>query len=271
MPTGGQQQDPPPGAATMYQDVDEDLAETFVRTGCVVVRQAFDRSVAERFLAELWRTEGFDPNTAAPGVHILRTELSHYTTLYYTERLKAAIDVLVGAGRWEPAGFCHFHPVVIGDGSGAPFSIPTGWHVDGNWFHHTLHERRQALVVLPLWTDIDSGGGGTAVCPGSAASAARALHAAGEVGLTHQQLDAAVMAQVDRSTAVEMTGRAGDVVIMHAFLLHSGSANHRHQPRVISNTYVNLLDRPDFDRPTSPYEQVVHEALRCAPVAAPGP
>jgi hypothetical protein len=243
-------------------DTDHDaLGTTFIHSGYAVVREVFARSIAERFLAELWAGAAFDPHQAQPGPRVIQLDLNHFVPLIYTQRLREAIDSLLGVDRWKPSGHCGFHPVVFGDSSGAPFTPPNGWHIDGNWFHPPLHETRQALVVLPLWTDIEPGGGGTAVCPGSCAVTARALHAAGAAGLSHQELDAAVIAQVDTSQAVELTGRAGDVVIMHAHLLHSGSPNHRSQPRVISNTFLDLLAKPDFDQPSSPYELVVHRGL----------
>ena len=247
------------------------LRRSFLRSGHAVVREAFPCTLADRFVAELWSRSGVDPRQAQPGVQILRIDLDHYVPEFYTPRLCAAIDSLLGRDRWAPSGHCGFHPVVFGDGSFAPPTPPTGWHIDGDWFHHTLHEPRQALVVLPLWTDVEPGGGGTAICPGSCAVAARALHAAGEVGLTHQELDAAVIPQVDTTRAVELTGRRGDVVIMHALLLHSGTPNHRTQPRVISNTFLDLLETPDFAQPRSLYEQVVHRARTDAtPTEAPG-
>ena len=39
-----------------------------------------------------------------------------------------------------------------------------GWHNDGDFFVHFLDSPEQALLVIPLWSDIESKGGGTAVC-----------------------------------------------------------------------------------------------------------
>jgi hypothetical protein len=38
------------------------------------------------------------------------------------------------------------------------------WHNDGDFFVHFLDSPEQALLVIPLWSDIESKGGGTAVC-----------------------------------------------------------------------------------------------------------
>jgi hypothetical protein len=38
------------------------------------------------------------------------------------------------------------------------------WHNDGDFFVHFLDSPEQALLVIPLWSDIVSKGGGTAIC-----------------------------------------------------------------------------------------------------------
>lgn len=52
---------------------------------------------------------------------------------------------------------------------------PNGWHVDGNFFAHYLDSPEQALLVLPLFTDVRPGGGGTALCPAASALIANFL------------------------------------------------------------------------------------------------
>jgi len=38
------------------------------------------------------------------------------------------------------------------------------WHNDGDWFVHYLDSPEQALLVIPLFSDIKPKGGGTAIC-----------------------------------------------------------------------------------------------------------
>ena len=40
-----------------------------------------------------------------------------------------------------------------------------GWHIDGDFFAHFLDSPEQALLMIPLFTDIEPHGGGTALCP----------------------------------------------------------------------------------------------------------
>ena len=39
-----------------------------------------------------------------------------------------------------------------------------GWHVDGDFFTHFLDSPEQALLVIPLFTDIQEHAGGTMIC-----------------------------------------------------------------------------------------------------------
>jgi hypothetical protein len=38
------------------------------------------------------------------------------------------------------------------------------WHNDGDWFTHFLDSPEQALLVIPLFSDIKPKGGGTVIC-----------------------------------------------------------------------------------------------------------
>ena len=41
----------------------------------------------------------------------------------------------------------------------------TNWHVDGDFFIHFLDSGEQGLLLIPLFSDILPGGGGTMICP----------------------------------------------------------------------------------------------------------
>ena len=67
------------------------------------------------------------------------------------------------------------------------------------------------------------------------------------------------------STFVETTGRLGDVVLMHPFMLHAVSQNHRGTARFITNPPIALKEPMRFDRDDpaehSPVERAVLRAL----------
>lgn len=50
-----------------------------------------------------------------------------------------------------------------------------GWHNDGDFFVHFLDSPDQALLVIPLWSDIPTRGGGTAICTDGIAHIAKHL------------------------------------------------------------------------------------------------
>jgi hypothetical protein len=64
---------------------------------------------------------------------------------------------------------------------------------------------------------------------------------------------------------VETTGRLGDVVLMHPYMLHAVSQNHRGTARFITNPPIALKEPMDFDRADpgehSPVEWAVLRAL----------
>src|SRR6185369_4311545 len=64
---------------------------------------------------------------------------------------------------------------------------------------------------------------------------------------------------------VETTGRLGDVVLMHPYVLHAVSQNHRGTARFITNPPITLREPMRFDRPDpvehSPVERAVLRAL----------
>lgn len=49
------------------------------------------------------------------------------------------------------------------------------WHVDGDFFTHFLDSPEQALLVVPLFTDIPEKGGGTAICTDGIGAVAKHL------------------------------------------------------------------------------------------------
>jgi hypothetical protein len=62
-------------------------------------------------------------------------------------RLREAVDVLVGPGRWHVAGMWGFPTRFSG-------SIDPLWHVDGDWFHHRLASGQQILTPIFFWDTV---------------------------------------------------------------------------------------------------------------------
>lgn len=151
------------------------------------------------------------------------------------------------------------------------------WHVDGDFFVHYLDSPEQALLVIPLWTDIVPGGGGTMICPGAIKHVAAHLYNnpegvsprmtprrenpefTQEVGLKWYTDLAKTMPD---EAFVEVTGVVGDVYLLHPLMMHSASNNMLRKVRVITNPPVSVKDPFVFDREDGNYSAVEKKTLQ---------
>ncbi|KAJ7474435.1 hypothetical protein B0H11DRAFT_2429302 [Mycena galericulata] len=141
---------------------------------------------------------------------------------------------------------------------GVEFRELDGWHVDGDFFVHFLDSPEQALLVIPLFSDIAPGAGGTAICTDGIGIIAKHLydnpkgvtpwmHVRGTpepAGVVDHYVFFNSIVQ-DRARASdasfhEMTGAVGDVYLLHPLMLHSASKNVTGALRVITNPPVSL-------------------------------
>ncbi|KAI0322027.1 hypothetical protein OF83DRAFT_81491 [Amylostereum chailletii] len=139
------------------------------------------------------------------------------------------------------------------------------WHVDGDFFVHYLDSPEQALLVIPIFSDIKPRGGGTYICPDGLNMIAQYLskHPEGVLptGLSftpststcaEYQDDPGYWSHLKEvkkcNRFIELTGNVGDVVLLHPLMLHSASKNHLREPRVITNPPVAVRSPFDFNR-----------------------
>ena len=146
---------------------------------------------------------------------------------------------------WSDAFIVNFHR-----GAGAPWQPPsskvTGWHKDGSYFRHFLDSREQALLTVVLWSDMRHQGGGTFVAPDSVRVVARYLLEHPE-GVPPGDFDFHGMIQ-QCSNFEELTGKAGDFIILHPFMLHASSQNVLGVPRFMTNPPVVLKEPMNLNR-----------------------
>ena len=135
------------------------------------------------------------------------------------------------------------------------------WHVDGDFFVHFLDSPEQALLVIPVFSDIAPSGGATYVAPQGIDLVARYLAAHPEgvlpAKLSFVPTDSAAKYPDDPradpgfwshldvvrqhcTSFVELTAQTGDVVLLHPLMMHSASKNYLRVPRVITNPPVGL-------------------------------
>lgn len=142
------------------------------------------------------------------------------------------------------------------------------WHIDAPDQRTSLRGRRDALVLLILWSDVEPDSGGPLFSPGSLERVARQLEATPK-GVDTLAKDWGV--QHARNTEVfEFNGKVGDVLITHALALHSAQKNHSDEIRVLENPTIMVASALDYsaDNPDpTPVEACIIRRLasRAAP------
>ena len=117
------------------------------------------------------------------------------------------------------------------------------------------------MLTFVFWTDVGPKGGGTFLACDSIAHVARHLRAHPE-GVAKQEIPCGARHFQD---FVELTGEAGDVVLLHPFMMHSESRNVSGRPRFLTARIVELKEPMNFNRSAagehSPVELAVLRGL----------
>jgi hypothetical protein len=182
-------------------------------------------------------------------------------------RAAEVLSGLVGAGTVQFSGVQDNLIVNLPDAD-TPWFGPSdwwgdaaGWHKDGDWFRHFLDSPEQALLVVVFWRDVVERQGATYVAIDSIGPVARLLADHPE-GLDPPALGGPVREILAGCRDFRaLTGRQGDIVFAHPFLLHTASVNALTVPRVISNSSVMLCDPMCFDRADDRYTAVERSIL----------
>jgi Phytanoyl-CoA dioxygenase (PhyH) len=245
--------------------------ESFVEDGHVRLTGCFTREDAQPWLNQAWVRLGYDRDD--PGTWV--EQRVHMPTLrrvdvadFAPKVWGAACQLLGGEERIEqPYTWGDGFIANLGIGADRPWEPPSAsspdWHKDGDFFRHFLDSPEQGLLTIVLWSDIEERGGGTFIAPDSVAPVARLLERRREGVLPDEFPYDELIAQC--STFVETTGRLGDVVLMHPYMLHASSQNHRFTARLITNPPIALREPMRFDRDDpaehSPVERAVLRGL----------
>jgi len=244
--------------------------EEFVENGFTLLRDAFPRSVADAVRREVVRRAGADEDDPKTWTEVRKHIADAYSEPMFmaacTGRFYDAVDDVMGVGRWVPLNNLGWWPVLFPGFDTPPWrALHAEWHIDGGFFHHHLDSPEQGLLPLFIFSDIEAGDGGTAVRVGSHKAAACILHAARPVGLTQAQLGRAVSEACKDDPIIEVQGRAGDVMLVHPFVLHTVSTNIGKKVRVICNPHICFKERMNVTgeagKPVSPVERAIVEAL----------
>jgi Phytanoyl-CoA dioxygenase (PhyH) len=238
-----------------YGHLTGEQAEHFLERGFVTVRGAFDPAGAQQWLDNAWLRFGYDRHDPASWaekrIHLSsRSQVDART--FAPAAWGAAMDLVGGESRvtlpwqWGDSFIAN-----LGVGDDRPWQPPSpaagGWHKDGDFFRHFLDSPEQAVLTFVLWTDMLHKGGGTFVAADSVPVVARFLAGHPE-GVLPGDFDYAELIR-QCSDFVEITGEAGDVVLLHPYTLHAMSQNVLGVSRIITNPPLALREPMNFHRP----------------------
>jgi hypothetical protein len=241
--------------------------EQFLRRGFLTIEGCFSPDVARAWVERAWSRMGYSADDRSTWAQ----QRVHLPSRFWVDALEfaprawqAAVELVGGADRLElPWKWSDGLIANLGVGHDRPWEPPSakvgGWHKDGDFFRHFLDSPEQGLLIFVLWTDMLSTGGGTFVAADSVPVVARFLidHPAGVL------LDDIPFSElVSRChDFVEMTGKAGDVVLLHPYVLHATSQNVLRVARFISNPPLTLREPMNFDRSEHGDHSLVEQAV----------
>ncbi|MGO9452227.1 MAG: phytanoyl-CoA dioxygenase family protein [Candidatus Binataceae bacterium] len=243
--------------------------DQFIADGYVVVRHAFSGKVAAQCREFIWKQVPlWDKCTTfgQPMVQIQKVFNGPPFDQVMSERLKVGLDQIIGVDRWRgPAGYGWWSLLFPG------FQGPGGWHVDGGKFQlaESFTDHNHAFVTLFLFSDAGPGEGGTPMVRGSHLAATRAIGKAGPSRIDWPELklrlEGAGLMNPPQDQIDHLVGEAGDVALMHPFLMHGFGANSGNRIRFACNPLFQLKEPPQLDRPDgaySPVEAAIRKAIR---------
>jgi hypothetical protein len=269
-----------------YRYLTEDQISHFLQSGYLHLPSCFTSAQAATFTSNMWTRLGFSPTDKSTWTRERTNMPSHNSVRvsdFAPKAWGAICELLGGADRvaewsntWRDSFIVNLgSPEWAGTSGKGKETELGGWHVDGDFFLHFLDSPEQALLVIPLFSDIEEDGGGTIVAPEGVGKVARWLVSLLVSLLTKTRADCSqydhpngvspLMIPVKQSTAKEglgfcsnliksctefheMTGKVGDVILLHPLMVHSAAKNGKRMPRIIINPPVALRAPFNFDR-----------------------
>ncbi|KAF2501216.1 hypothetical protein BU16DRAFT_569376 [Lophium mytilinum] len=259
-----------------YAQLNEADVHHFLAHGYIKIPGCFTREQSAAFTSNLWTRLNMDPNDQSTWrkerIH-MPSHQSIPVSNFAPKAWNAISDLLGGTSRINTAASSNWRDsFIVNLGTPSTLNKPApphqlyDWHIDGDFFVHYLDSPEQALLVIPLFSDIAPNGGGTFICPPAISTAAQHLYenpagvsprmvprsrspAEGEDWIfTPSNWFNTTARSIPPSAFVEVTGQIGDVFLLHLLMLHSASKNAMRVPRIITNPPVSLRKPFCFDR-----------------------
>jgi hypothetical protein len=250
--------------------------EQFVADGFVRVDGVFSRATAEACRDILWRDLGLSPERPEDWKEpVMR--LGMYADAPFREaatspRLAAALDQLVGAGRYIPR--IDLGAMAVRFPVGTPWD--DGWHVDSSFpppddpashdyfqWRVNYRSRDRAMLMLFLLSDCGPEDAPTRVRIGSHLPMARQLLQHSEAGISLADLAQEGFASSEGCAETAATGEAGTVWLLHPLTVHAAQAHHGRHARFIAQPGLGLREPFALERADGAYSPV-ERAIRLA-------
>ncbi|KAL4892643.1 hypothetical protein BDV59DRAFT_37852 [Aspergillus ambiguus] len=267
----------------------EGQKQHWLEHGFIKIPKCFTREAAEQFTSSVWTRLGFCPNDKSTWTSE-RVNMPGHTVVSvkdFAPRAWEAICELVGGEErvtdwckeWRDSWIVNLGKPEYNPEDELEFRTLDNWHNDGDWFTHFLDSGEQALLVIPLFSDIKSKGGGTVICTDGIGLVAKHLYdhpegtwpslaSRGSPDLPTPERGKlwkiwASDPQLTREESFhEATGEVGDVYLLHPFMLHSASRNLLRDTRIITNPPVCLKEPFNYNRADGRYSLVEQKTLR---------
>lgn len=242
-------------------DAMEEMIREFIEKGFVKIENAFEKEWAQEGRTIMWKDLGCDPEDRStwtkPIVRLPGYGQTPFNKAVNTPVLYRAFDALVGKGRWQPRSGLGTFPVRF---PGDEDPGDTGWHAeasfqgkDGSW-RTNVHSTGRALLMLFLFSDVESNDAPTRILVGSHLDVPGILEPYGDEGLDFISLAGKFTARsLDRPVALA-TGEAGTVYLCHPFLIHGAQPHRGTEPRFMGQP--PLLGEVSIERKDADYSPV---------------
>jgi hypothetical protein len=228
----------------------------------------FSESLAEQIVPLVWREmeeAHDDPATWTQAIRVVEKVLQDLPIEeILTERYRASVDDLCGAGRWETNMGVGYWINIFPQWPASPIEPhPLDFHIDTKTSVDP-ESPSLGLVAMEFFTAIESDGGGTAIRVGSHRYVARVANE-NAFRLNDDELCLRASALTKHVPVIQVTPRAGDVLLMHPFTMHASSSNVTTKVRLAANRPISLFEPMNFHRidstSYSPVEWAVISAM----------
>ncbi|KAJ7676449.1 hypothetical protein B0H17DRAFT_1237970 [Mycena rosella] len=233
----------------------------FLTHGFIRLSACFSCDASAAFTANLWTRLGMFPDEKST---------------WHTERTNMPSHGTVRISKFAPKAWSAICELVGGEDR---ISEETKRGVDGDFFLHFLNSPEQVLLVVPIFSDIAPGEGGTTICTDGIRVVARHLynnpnsvtpwmHVCGTsepTGLDRVSFFLSIVQKWELTSDAsfsEMTGAVGNVYLLHPLMVHSASKNVTRIPRVIKNPTVTLKAPFSFDSAGGSFSLVEQKTLQ---------